>query len=473
MMRLMLVGLWSLFFLTPVQAMTESTVADQSSVEVTVYNNNLGLVKDRRKIALSTGEGELRFMDVAAYIQPESVHIKELNRPHKFMVLEQNYEYDLISYEKILEKNVGQSIKLNYRSPQTDRVTEVDAQLLSYNNGQAVYKIDGAIHLGHPGTPIIPKIPDNLISKPTLMWMYDNQAGRNLDVEVSYLTESIAWQADYVLVVDKADKMGELSGWVSIDNQTGTTYNDAKLKVVAGDINRVQTIDYEGQMLAGALNADIRPRKSGFEEQEFFEYHIYDLARPTTIKNNQKKQLNLLDVQGVRLTKTYELIGQPFYYFRQYDSSNVPKWPINVWMSFKNSKDNNMGMPLPEGVVRLYKKDHTNSLQFIGEDRIEHTPKNETVRLNIGDAFDIVAERKQTDYKVLARNMYESEWEVELRNRKDEDIVVDVIEPAQGDWQIVSSNYQHVKMDVHRFKFAVNIKANDKAVLKYRIKVTR
>ena len=449
------------------QPAIKSTIEDQTNVEVTVYNNNLGLVKDTRNIALPTGIAELRFMDVASAIMPVTVHIKSLNRPDDFFVLEQNYEYDLMDPNKLLDKYVGETIKIIDWNKYQDRKETVEAELLSNNKGQ-IYKINDEIYLGHPGYKVLPRIPENLIAKPTLTWLYKNTSNSPHSIEASYLTNQIGWKADYVLVLNQDDLRGGLSGWVTLNNRSGATYKDAKLKLVAGEVHRApqapDEMRYEG-MLAGAS----RP-KSGFQEKSFFEYHIYDLERRTTIKNNQTKQISLLEASDIKTEKELLVYGVRTWYTRQYRENN-PKQPVNVYIKFKNEKKNNLGMPLPAGIMRLYKEDDEKSLQFIGEDRIEHTPKDEEIRLKIGEAFDVVCERVQTDYKQITTRLHETEWEVTLRNHKEENVVVGIIEPLYGNWKVINNTHQYQKKDAFTIRFDVKVPKDKEVKVKYRIRV--
>ena len=452
----------------------KSTLDDQQSVEVTVYNSNIGLVKDRRKIGMGKGEGELRFMDVAAFINPVTVHIKSLKDPNSFTVLEQNYEYDLMDANKLLDKYVGKKIKLLTVNQFQDKKEEVEAELLSNNNGQ-IFKIGNEIHLGHPGYKILPEIPENLIAKPTLSWLYKNSSASPQEIQVSYLTNNINWKADYIVVLNKDDTMADVSGWVSLDNKSGATYNNAKLKLVAGEVNRVQGKDY--RMMAKMARSDMAMEAMApqFVESGFFEYHIYDLQRPTTIKNNQTKQVNLLEATGAKVKKEMIVYGQNYYYIGSYMGQDL-KDPVNVYIKFKNEEANNLGMPLPAGTMRMYKKDAQDSLQFIGEDMIKHTPKDEEVKLKIGEAFDVVVERKQVDFQteyVGGDYLYETEWEISLRNHKNEDAMVILIEPmAYANWQIINSTHPHIKEDAFSARFEINIPKDKEEVLKYRIEVS-
>lgn len=448
----------------------KSTLDDQTSIEVTVYNNNLGLVKDTRIIDLSSGLGQLRFMDVAAFIMPETVHIKSLNNSSPFSVLEQNYEYDLINENKLLDKYVGKKIKLIKENFYTGQKETVEANLLSNNNGQ-IYQIGSEIYLGFPGQKILPEIPENLIAKPTLTWNYEASTAAKQPVEVSYLTSNIGWKADYVLTLDSEDKQAGLSGWVTLNNQSGATYKNAKLKLIAGQVNRVQSPMVMSEAQGMRINM-MAKKESSFAEQSFFEYHIYDLQRPTTIKDNQTKQVLLLEADNIKINKEFTVVGNANYFYQVYRAGDY-KVPVEVFVSLKNSKENNLGMPLPGGIMRLYKADNKGSLQFIGEDNIQHTPKDENVRLKIGEAFDIVAERKQTDFRVISNNVYESSWEVALRNHKKEDINVSVLEALAlfGQWEVLSSTLPYEKQNVSTIKFSVPVPKDGEVKVIYQIRI--
>lgn len=453
----------------PKPGVLESTLNDQQSVEVTVYNQNVGLVKDTRLIKLPQArEQELRFMDVAAFINPVTVHIKSLSAPDSFTVLEQNYEYDLISPQKLMDKYVGKNIKIIDYNEFQDKKEVVDAILLSNNNGE-VYKINNEIFLGHPGYKVLPEIPENLISKPTLTWLFDNKNSSPQKLEVSYLTDNINWKADYVVAVNETDTKADLSGWVTLDNKSGAAYKDAKLKLVAGEVNRVQE-NYNALRARADVFMAAEGKSSQFSEQSFFEYHIYDLERKTTIKDNQTKQVNLLEAGDVGISKEMMVQGNQSYFYSQYTNQQM-KTPVDVFIKFKNAQANHLGMPFPAGIMRLYKKDQKGSLQFIGENRIDHTPKDEEVKLKIGEAFDVVAERVQKSFQILGNNVYETQWEVTLRNHKQEDINVTVLEPLSGDWQILESSHPYEKKDAFSAQFKVNVPKDGEVKVTYRVRV--
>lgn len=442
---------------------------DQTGVAVTIYNVNLGLVKDQREIKLLKGLGELRFMDVASQIIPTSVHIKSLINPDSLQILEQNYEYDLLNPQKLLDKYVGKEVKLYYKNPYTEREEIVTATLLS-NNGGPIFKIGDEITFGHPGRIIFPGVPENLISKPTLVWLIDNDLSTNQKVEASYLTNGINWRADYVVTLNDKDDKADLSGWVTIDNKSGTTYKNAKLKLVAGDVNRVKDeSEYKDKMLRVAEMAAAKT-PAQFQEEEFFEYHMYTLQRQATIKENQTKQISLINADTIPVKKELLYYGARYYYYNQHGEA-ITNEKIGVFVEIANKKEDNLGIPLPKGTVRVYKHDNEGSLQFVGEDSIDHTPKDEKVRIKIGDAFDVVGSRKQTDWKKIAYDTYEASFEISLRNHKKEDVVVKVVEPIPGDWKILSSSHEYTKTEAFTAEFNIPVPKDKETKLTYRVRM--
>ncbi len=448
-----------------------STISDQDAVEVTVYNSNLGLVKDTRHFKVNSGVNELRFMDVASSIMPQTVQIKPLDNVDAFSVLEQNYEYDLMDSNKLMDKYVGKSIRLMTKNPYQDKTDIVEATLLSNNNGP-IYKIGDEIYLNYGGSPILPKIPENLVSKPTLTWLYKSKTDAKQNVQVSYLTNGIGWKADYILVTNKEDNGADLSGWVTLDNNSGAEYKNAKLKLVAGNVNRVQdmraNVGYLKAARAMAMESDAA---GGFQEQSFFEYHIYDLQRKTTIKNNQSKQVSLLEASKIKVEKEFMVQADQNYFWGNYGGQEL-KQPVNVYLKFKNSKENHMGMPLPAGTMRLYKEDGQKSLQFIGEDAIKHTPKDEDVEIKVGEAFDVVAKRVQMNF-VQRSNYFEMTWELTVRNHKEEDITVGFKEPLYGDWKITSSSHSYKKLDANSARFDVAVPKDGEVKVSYTVNIRR
>jgi len=446
-----------------------SGLDDQTGIAITVYNVNLGLVKDRREIKLPKGTSDLRFMDIASKIIPTSVSIKSLVDPESLRILEQNYEYDLLNPQKLLDKYVGKEVKLYQKNPYTEREEILTATLLS-NNGGPIFKIGDEITFGHPGRIIFPGVPENLISKPTLVWFLENSLASAQKVEASYLTDGINWRADYVLTLNDKDDMADLSGWVTIDNKSGTTYKNANMKLVAGDVNRVRDeSEYKDKMLRFA-KAEAMPAAPQFKEEEFFEYHIYTLQRTSTIRENQTKQISLVTAGDIPVRKELIFQGAKHYYYNQYGEA-MSNQKIGVFVQIENRKENNLGMPLPKGVVRVYKNDTGGSLQFVGEDSIDHTPKDEKIRVKLGDAFDVVGGRKQTDWKKIAYDTYEAAFEVSLRNHKKEDVTVKVIEPIPGDWKMLVNSHDFIKTEAFTAEFNIPVPKDKEVKLTYRVRM--
>ena len=459
--------------LTVAQSVEQTTTArDRQLVNITVYNSNLGLVRETRRIELSSARIALRFADVTAQIRPETVHLASLTAPAALRILEQNYQYDLLNPSKLLDKFVGKEITLVLRRLQnnTESLEAVQATLLSNNAGQ-VWRINGQIVINPTNIAEIrfPDVPKNLVATPTLVWDLENRGTGPQTVEASYLTNGMNWRADYVLLVDANDAKGDLQGWVTLTNSSGATFEDARLQLVAGDVNRVS--EDRNYALAGTMARKDAASESEFKEQGFFEYHLYTLQRPATIRDNETKQVSLLEAAGFDVKKEFVVNGQR-YYFTGYNNPGQPiKEKVGVYIQFRNSQQNKLGMPLPAGTIRLYKKDDKGNQQFIGEDHIDHTPKDEDVRVKVGDAFDIVAERKQTDYKVIARNVYEYAYEIKIRNHKDGPINVIVNEPIGGDWEMLSSSFEAKKTAAFAAQFNVPVAKDGEATLTYRVRV--
>ncbi len=446
-----------------------STLEDQTGIALTIYNVNLGLVKDQRTIKLFKGIGDLRFMDVASQIMPTSVHIKSLVNPETLQVLEQNYEYDLLNPQKLLDKYVGKEVRLYTKNPYTEREEVVIATLLS-NNGQPIFKIGDEITFGHPGRIVFPGVPENLNAKPTLVWMLDNDLPSAQKIEAAYLTNGINWHSDYVVTLNDKDDKADLSGWVTIDNHSGATYKNAKLKLVAGDVNRAKNeYEYKDKMMRVAEMA-AKAAAPQFKEDSFFEYHIYTLERPATVKDNQTKQISLVTADNIPVKKELLYYGANYYYTSRYGEA-MSNQKIGVFVEIQNKKVNNLGMPLPKGTVRVYKADKEGSLQFVGEDSIDHTPKDEKVRIKLGDAFDVVGSRKQTDWKKIAYDTYEAAFEISLRNHKKEDVVVKVVEPIPGDWKMLSSSHEYTKSEAFTAEFNIPVQKDQEVKLTYRVRM--
>nr|WP_315491595.1 DUF4139 domain-containing protein [uncultured Rhodoferax sp.] len=448
-----------------------STLADQQEVAVTIYNENLALVKDQRKLQLKRGASSLAFRDVSARMRPETALLRSTTAPGSLNVLEQNFDFDLLTPQKLLEKYVGRSVSIIRTNVATGQETTEQAQVLSANNG-VVLKIGDRIETGIPGRIVYGDVPANLRDRPTLVMALDNAGAQQQDVELSYLTGGLAWKADYVVELNAAEDKLDISGWVTLTNTSGATYRNAKLQLVAGDVNQVApAMEARSYAMAAPAPAAVRAKKEMVEES-LFEYHLYTLTRPTTIAENQTKQVSLLAASGVPARKELLLKGNDYYYQSSYVDLGQ-KMKVGVFVEFDNKEAAQLGMPLPKGIIRVYKKDKAGNAQFIGEDRVDHTPKNETVRLKLGDAFDVTADKKQTDFKKLSGTgkynyVYESAYEVVLKNAKKEPVVVTVQEPMPGDWQVLSSSLPHTKGSSNTAVWKVTVPAEGNTKLVYR-----
>jgi hypothetical protein len=449
-----------------------TTLADQADLSVTVYNSDIAVVRDVRNLKLPGGTFDLQFMDIAATINPATVHFRSLTEPAAVGVLEQNYEYDLLEPDKLLRKYVGRDVTL-VRVRQdggTTREEEVQARLLSYNNGP-VWQIGKEIVTGlHADHIRFPELPGNLHSRPTLIWTLQNSGAATHRVEASYLAGKLAWNADYVLTVGRDDKSADLDGWVTLTNGSGTAFNNARLQLVAGDLNRVrQQMEKRMEMDAAAA----RPAAAaGMAQEAFSDYHLYTLGRRTTINNNETKQVSMLTGTGVPTLKRYVVNGQHYYYRNAQHPGAPLKDVVQVFYQFKNEQKGGLGVPMPAGTIRVYQADSRDGVHFVGEDRISHTPKDETINIKIGNAFDVVCERKQTDFRKISSGVYEFEYEITLRNHKATAVSVEVNEPIGGTWTMLRSSHKWTKTDAWALQFGVPVAADGTAVLKYRVRVT-
>ncbi len=457
-------------------ALTESrsTLDDQQSVAVTIYNGDLALVKDTRKVKIKIGLNALALRDVSAQIRPETALLRSISAPGSLTLLEQNFDFDLLTPEKLLEKYVGKTVSLVKTNPATGVETTEQATVLSANNG-VVLRVGNRIETGVPlGRIVYDNVPANLRDRPTLVTQINNKNATDQTVELSYLTGGLGWKADYVAELNAKEDMLDLSGWVTLTNTSGASYKNANLQLVAGDVNRVQP---QASPMSMRKNMDMVSAEAAapMREEGLLEYHLYTLDRPTTIAENQTKQVALLSASGIPVHKDLVLQGAEYYYQSQYGEIGT-KMKLGVFIEFENKEASKLGLPLPKGILRVYKKDSQGNAQFVGEDNIDHTPKNETVRLKLGEAFDVTADKKQTDFKVLPNPQkghvaYESAFEFTLKNAKKEKVTVTVQEPISGDWKIISESAPHSKANSHLAVWKIDIPAEGKTTLTYRAQV--
>jgi len=450
-----------------------STLQDQQSVAVTIYNENLALVKDQRKVQLGGGQNALAFRDVSAGMRPETALLRSLTSPGKLSVIEQNFDFDLLTPGKLLEKYVGKTVSIIRTNPATGNDSTEQALVLSANEG-VVLKIGNRIETGMPGRIVYPDVPANLRDRPTLVMSLVNGGAAQQEVELSYLTGGLAWKADYVAELNAADDRLDLSGWVTLTNTSGATYRNAKLQLVAGDVNQVQDEMRFRDGLVLERKAMAAPA-SQMAEESLMEYHLYTLDRPTTIAENQTKQVSLLTASAIPARKELLLRGANYYYQSSYGDLGQ-KMKVAVFVEFDNKEASHLGMPLPKGIIRVYKKDGAGNAQFVGEDSIDHTPKNEKVRIKLGESFDVTADKKQTDFKALpnpakGNSMYESAFEIVLKNAKKDAVVVKVQEPIPGDWKMLSASHKHEKAASNTAVWHITVPAEGSTKLSYRVQV--
>jgi hypothetical protein len=430
-----------------------SAAAGSRDVAVTVYNENLGVVKDKRKFSLTSGMSELKFTDVASLIDPTSVHLRPLGKA-SLEVISQDYRYDLVSTDKLLERYLDQPIDVSTKDDQVKRGT-----LMSYDASSLVIQDPGGglslLNRAEVRQVGLKELPKGLITRPTLVWKLKSDSGGDQPLEVSYMTGGLDWHAEYVAVLNEAGTSLDLQGWASVENRSGATFDDAKIKLVAGSIHRapapIQPL-YRGgaDMMVKSANAMV--------ERGFFEYHLYEVPMRATLSNNEVKQLGMLQADGIKCAKKFTYDGQR-------DAKQVM-----VSVEFENATASGLGMPLPAGVVRVFQRDKDESLELAGEDRIEHTPKNEKVRVSVGGAFDIAAERKQMDQKQVTPRLIETSFQITLKNHKTEPVEVTIVEHAYGDWEILDPSTPFTKKDATTFEFVAKCDPEKPFVLTYRLR---
>jgi hypothetical protein len=476
-----------LIALIPVSApaLSAEAVSGPKAQQLTVYNQGFALVKDSRIFTLGKGINSIEVEDVAARIDPTSILFRSLTAPNSLAILEQNYQYDLISPDNILNKSTGQRITFTSFDDQGRPRTQHGVLLAPPANGGVVIKTDdGRIVLRPEGQISLEKMPEGLHPRPTLNWLLDAVQAGEQQTEISYITEGIGWKADYVVLVNRDDTKLDLAGWVTLDNKSGATYKDARLTLMAGDVRKLRPrAEVFDNLSFGVTMSGVRAAGAPqFQEKSFFEYHMYQMDRQTTIRDNETKQLSLLDAADVPVKKlyTFDARGDWFRSWWQpgyaghpgegYDTSNYHK--VNVVLEVKNSEANHMGMPLPKGRVRVYKLDDDGSQQFVGEDDIDHTPKDEKISLYIGDAFDIVGDYKRTNFRKISDRVVEESFEVKVRNHKKTPVTVSVVDHVWSDWKVTESTLKFDKKDAHTIEFPVKVSPDGETVITYTIRTT-
>lgn len=444
-----------------------STIADRQFVNLTVYNGGIALVHDRRRVRLSAGVNRVGWRDVTASMDATSALLESLGTPDVH-VLEQNFNFDVLDPQSLLQKYVGREVVVVHPPAFAgERATREPARILSIENG-IILQYRDRIETGlHGGYIVYPYSPGSFRDRPTLdLDLLAPSAGvRTLDL--SYITEGLRWHADYVGQLSPDESRLSLTGLVTLSNTSGTSFSRAHLQLVAGNVNVARPVAMTLKTIARVHSS--AANENGVSEENYFEYHIYTLEHPTTIADKQTKQITLFTAQNVPVQKTFELRGFPYYYYYAQPDLGA-RLPVSVYVSFSN-RGGDLGIPLPAGTFRMYERDSRNISQFLGSDAITHTPKNQTVRLHLGDSFDLTARRRQTDYRITGKCSRESAYEITLANAKSVPQTVHVVEPIPGDWQILSENLTHVKSSSSTASWDVAVPAGGTATLNYRVAV--
>ena len=472
-MRLLFAALSALVAVSAsAQPSVVSVPESRETVSLTVYNGGFAVVREVRPMVLRRGVQAVRFEGVPAQIDPTSLSLVSLTDPGSLSVIEQNYQYNLIGTNSVLDAAVGQRVRL-VRQIGDQMVAEEGVLISQPGQGRIIELDDGRVLVDPQGTIELLTRPPGLLSRPSLLWRLSADRDGEHDVEARYMTDGMSWKADYVAVVDQAETLVDLTGWVTLTNNSGASYPEAGLQLIAGEVRRVRPEVRGREVMLGAARADYAMAAPPPPEQEaFFEYHLYTFPTPTTIEERETKQLELLAASevGVGRRLIFDGSGQYFPYRRQTRRPGAVgnEMSAAVVLELENAEANNMGMPLPAGTVRVYKADARGNLQFLGEDRIDHTPRNETVRLYIGDAFDVVGTRREVSQRRISDNEREITIEVEVRNRKEVPATVDVVERVfWGDWEITQSSHDPVRLDARTAQFSVTLGPDETETVRY------
>lgn len=474
MKRLMLFGL----LLVSGAALAQEAPTPSNGVSLTVYNTGSALVQDRRTFALNAGQTVLNFTDVAATIDPTSVSFVSLTDPSGTYVLEQNYVYDLVNSQALLDRYLDQTIEYTAKDG-----TVYTGQLLSGRNGDIILREASGevrvVKLADARDIKFPALPDGLITRPTLRWLIESATGGEQQVELTYLANGLTWTSDYTILLATNNRRLDLNGWITLTNTSGTSFTDAQLKLVAGDVNRITQVS----MMAMRAEADMAVMSApppGVEQRDFSEYKLYEIPRPVTVGNNETKQVQFVASTGVNANTFYVYDSSPSYYSfgylmddRYYGQTGVTT--VGTYLEFSTGEDGGVGAALPAGRVRVYQQDIDGSALLIGENTIRHTPKGETIQMFLGNAFDLVGERVQTNYNAIAGNVLEESYEITLRNRKENE-TVEIRIPERlfrwTNWQITQSSIPYIQLDSNTIEFRVTVPAGGEVKLTYTVRYT-
>jgi len=445
---------WGFFAVVFLLGLIPFGAVAETETELTVYTEEIALVKEVRELDLEEGLNRFELTDIPFGIDPTSVYLRSLSTPGALTVLEQHYEYDLANSAKLLERYLGEQVRIFAKGGEVyeGRLLSPSPRDLILETAQGEIRLISQGEISHIS---LPRLPEGFVTRPTLVWLLDSAESGTHKVELAYLTTGINWQTEYVAVMDEGDSQLELSGWASVDNRSGRSYEDTRLRLVAGEVHRVR------ERVRVSYMAAAKAGEPQFEEEPLYEYHLYTLDRPFTLENNQVKQLSLFPHFRVSVEEIYS-----------YDASRDPK-RVEVVLEFENSRKVGPGRPLPRGKIRVYKRDSVGSLQFIGEDLIDHTPVGEKVRVVAGSAFDILGERKVMDHRRISKRILQEKVQIKLTNRKDKAVDVLVTEHLAGDWEILRSSIKYRKKDANTIEFKVPVRKDGEAVVEYTVQYRR
>jgi hypothetical protein len=454
---------------------------------LTIYNQNFAVVRDTVPMDLKAGITEARYSGMTAQAETDSVILRDPAGKVKFQILEQAYRNDPVSSGLMLQLNEGKTIDFYVREPnKPDRTVQGKIIRSGYSPGgrpatQPIIEVDGNVRFSLPGEPVFPALGDDTILNPTLSWTINTAEASKFTAEIGYVTGGLSWKSDYnIVAADQGDTI-DIVGWVTFNNQSGTSFKQAKVKLMAGDVNKVQAPAPPGAMMARGMMAMEAAMDAPVTEKAFDEFHLYTIGRPVTLRNQETKQVEFVRGTSVKAPKIFVYDGATmnygqWNYFRGEGEYGIPT-NKKVWVlrEFKNSKDNNLGMALPKGRLRFYSRDDDGSLQFTGENNIDHTAKDETIRVYLGNSFDLVGERRRTANKADGSNHWLDEtFEIKLRNHKKEAVEIRVVEHLTrfDNWEIKQKSDEFRRLDSHTIEFPVTLKPDEEKIVTYQVHYT-
>ena len=442
----------------------ETDLDDRKEITLSIYNDNFAFIREIREVILPTGIAELRYRDIPERINPGSVRIRSLNRMGGMTCLEQNFEYLPVTPQRLMEYYVGHKVKLLEKDDFSGTQGALEAELVSHHQGP-IYRIGNEIHIGHPGRMVLPEIPDHFMDQASLLCKISTRSAGMHPLEVSYLTEDLDWEADYAISLNDDNTRGDLSAWITIQNNSETEFHDARIQLLAGKVSRIKEPRLIRMREAEDSGALLKDRT----EEALFEYHLYHVPEKVTLKGKQTKQIHLFSAERIPVKKELRYYGGQNYYRQRYRDTEKPQ-PVGVYLEFENRKTFYLGIPLPEGIIRVYQKDSKGAIQFLGENRISHTPEDERVRVKTGYASDLIVERRQMDWSKPSSELIEAAWEIVIRNHKDEAAWIVVFESLPGDWEVIESTHHWKKEEAHTLRFDLSVAPKSEEVIHYRVR---